>query len=204
MLVGPDRTCFKLHKDLLCDKSVYFEARLKDCWDGTKPKIDLPDISLAHFEIIVDWLYTGRIPDHFLKVDESTNRPPLWSMIEALYKAADTLMLTEFQNKLVDLDLADSRKSGSTWWLESLAKHHEMELTHTPFYKMVLRSSVKHFVENPRSEDDFESVLSSLVNYPQGSIDILREINLFNRKPWPPVHQEDKCEFHIHVDEQKC
>lgn len=35
----------------------------KECWEGKKEEVTLTQISSDGFSIILDWMYTGRLPD---------------------------------------------------------------------------------------------------------------------------------------------
>lgn len=63
MLVGPDRTLFSVHKDLICHHSPYFDAAFngpfKESSDG---QITLEEAAPFTFGLFLHWLYTGLVP----------------------------------------------------------------------------------------------------------------------------------------------
>lgn len=136
---------YLLHKDLLRDRSPYFATRLKDCWDGRQDEIELTGVSTWAFEVVIDWMYSGVVPDYVSK--ESGGRGPLLDVLPELYHAADVLMMTQLQNELVDTYLAHGRQSGGAWTLTGVRSAHVYEIVHTPLYQLVLKSCVRNLMK---------------------------------------------------------
>lgn len=60
VFVGAKRKTFRLHEDLLCDRSDYFRATFQGEFAEAKSKeLYLPDDNDAAFELFVNWLYGG-------------------------------------------------------------------------------------------------------------------------------------------------
>ena len=58
--VGPKRKAFRLHEDLLCDRSDYFKATFQGEFAEAKSKeLYLSEDNDASFELFVNWLYGG-------------------------------------------------------------------------------------------------------------------------------------------------
>ncbi len=75
VFVGPKRKTFRLHEDLLCDRSSYFRATFGgDFAEAASKELYLPEDNDASFELFVNWLYGGtfkpptkddELPAHF-------------------------------------------------------------------------------------------------------------------------------------------
>ena len=62
VFIGAKRKIFRLHEDLLCDRSDYFKAAFQgDFVEGKSKELYLPENNDASFELFVNWLYGGNI-----------------------------------------------------------------------------------------------------------------------------------------------
>ncbi|QDS76430.1 hypothetical protein FKW77_004298 [Venturia effusa] len=69
--VGPDKTPFLVHKDLLTTSSPYFKAAFEgEFREATDKTILLEDISVIQFKLFLDWLYFGRLTEARIKRGE--------------------------------------------------------------------------------------------------------------------------------------
>lgn len=159
-------------------------------------------MSIRAFEVAIDWMYTGRVPDYV--ANESGGRGPLAAELPELYHAADLLMMIELQNQLIDTDLSAENREGLVWGLRSVADAHAYEILHTPLYQLILRDCAKHLVNDPLSRDKFDAEMAAVREYPQAVLDMFRAFNDYHNSNWPYPHEDDWCKFHIHPDGQEC
>ena len=62
IFVGPKRKTFRLHEDLLCDRSDYFKATFQgDFAEAQSKELYLAEDNDASFELFVNWLYGGDV-----------------------------------------------------------------------------------------------------------------------------------------------
>ncbi|KAL8665869.1 MAG: hypothetical protein Q9168_007613 [Polycauliona sp. 1 TL-2023] len=58
VLVGPDRKAYKIHRDLLCDRSSHFRAAfLSQFQEAQTSVIELPEDDETAFKLFILWLY---------------------------------------------------------------------------------------------------------------------------------------------------
>lgn len=62
ILVGREKVKFFVHKSLLMEQSPFFAAQAKPCWKDAELGVDLKDIDVEGFEIVVDWMYRKELP----------------------------------------------------------------------------------------------------------------------------------------------
>lgn len=205
ILVGPDKQVFYVHKQLLREKVPYFEVCLKEDWKKDKDDaVDLREVDPAGFGFIVTWLYTERLPERIQGPGKGTFD---WDMMDVVYKVADGLMITQLQNDLVNIHLDSLAARGSQhWFFGKLARLYRLDLSHTPYYQMVLKSLARAIAKgvitgltgkvNGLGEDTPSAVMREL----------LLHIESYHEKSWPAVTapETDRCEFHIHDGEGKC
>ncbi len=96
VFVGPERKQFHLHKDLLCDRSSYFQKAFEgDFKESRENSMDLAEDEVAAFELFVDWLYSGRLTE--VPNDEGNG----WPYIH-LYILATKFTLESLANTTMD------------------------------------------------------------------------------------------------------
>lgn len=64
IFVGPEKEHFRVHKNLICSKALYFNKMFNG---GFKEDIEqtatLPEDSPRVFTLLVEWIYSGRLPN---------------------------------------------------------------------------------------------------------------------------------------------
>jgi hypothetical protein len=104
--VGPKRKRFYLHRNLICERSVFMEKCLaKNRFsEGDKNELYLPEDDPKAFSIVVDWIYRGRLPSMvpgaggFDVID-----------LSSAYCMADKFGMEELQNGIMDSVRASHR-----------------------------------------------------------------------------------------------
>ncbi|KAF1843788.1 uncharacterized protein K460DRAFT_288828 [Cucurbitaria berberidis CBS 394.84] len=108
ILIGSKHTPFHVHTTLLTSQSSYFRAALTGPFlESTSNTIELDDVDVAHFQLLVSWLYTSTIPAPF-----KDGKPAYYSLLH-VYALADRLGLEGARNAVVDCvsELADRTNS---------------------------------------------------------------------------------------------
>jgi hypothetical protein len=104
VLVGPDRKEYRVRKSLLCEKSDYFAAALRDgaFREGLENEIYLQGDDCAAIDRFVRWLYTSQLEPDPLTIDQVAKRhAETWVYIK-LYLLADKICLESLKNKAMD------------------------------------------------------------------------------------------------------
>lgn len=101
VFVGPWETKFSVHKDFLCEVSVYFRAALTgDFEEAEKEEIFLAEQDDDVFEIFVDWLYTKT-----MKTDSVTIKKGKcveWETAVKIYVFGQYIQCARLCNDLLD------------------------------------------------------------------------------------------------------
>lgn len=118
----------------------------------------MTDIDLKRFRVLVSWLYNVELP--ICDVDSALS----FGLMDIAYKTADQLMAVELQNKLVDLHIEGMRQVRRNWWFSKLEILKDLELAHTPYYQLMLKSVVKAFQDQHFTVDEFTETLGQLSN----------------------------------------
>lgn len=200
IIVGPQEQLFHIHKQVLVDKCPYFAFRLKDCWDGKIGEpLKIEDVNVEGFKEVVNWLYSGTLPQATKSLDDKWSRS-----IKSAYKVADQLAMTNLQNMLIDSKLEYFKTQNVAYTLNAVRYVWDAQLSHTPYYQMVLKSSVRRFMTKQLDEEEVVYQTAKMMSHPQAVVDVLRVINEYNKKAWINVAYGNPCEYHIHPDGKRC
>ncbi|KAL8890625.1 MAG: hypothetical protein Q9215_002271 [Flavoplaca cf. flavocitrina] len=98
ILVGPEKTPFRIHKGLLCSKSEYFRAALEGFFkESTEKSVHLRDEDPGIFQFYATWIYSQKLVVGF------TQRQLSMDVCCRLYVLADKLGSDDVQNLAIDL-----------------------------------------------------------------------------------------------------
>jgi hypothetical protein len=95
--VGPKKTKFNLHENLLCDKSEYFKTAFRSGFKETQEKtLSIPEDSVDTFEYLVNFFYS---PKFTLQPPESEF---VMGVYFELYILASKLCIDTLQNVVIN------------------------------------------------------------------------------------------------------
>ena len=97
--VGPNKTVFTFHKDLLCNTAAYFRAALEGSFkEALEQSIEMPEDDPEVFKYFQLWIYTGSI----LQTYETAKDVGKLTLLK-LWTFAEALNVTEIQNAAMNL-----------------------------------------------------------------------------------------------------
>lgn len=194
--MGKKQEAFQIHKQVLVENCPYFAAWLRDCWGGdTSGPLTIEDITAEGFEVVVDYIYSGALPERLTK-------SPNWNLNKIAYKAADQLVMRDLQNKIVDLEVQHLKADRREWHAYRIKQLWQSELSHTPYYQMALRSCVRSLATCPMEKEKAIADFGTLEEFPSALVDILTTRNEYDTKKFSDVWKDDVCKYHIHRDER--
>ena len=120
--------------------------------------------------------------------------------VATIYKLADFLVMTKAKNDLVDTFIQQMKQEKRTLHLPALHAVWELDARETPFFKLVLASSIRHFMEWPNKDD----ITHELCNQSDLMVIVLQTSAEWNKKRWGMVETHDKCKYHEHSDGHPC
>ncbi|KAK5087335.1 hypothetical protein LTR70_002176 [Exophiala xenobiotica] len=204
VLVGQDKTRYKLHKVLLTAKSPYFATSLKDCWNGKTNDIDLTDEDTSAFDVFVDWLYEGSIGvPRSIGVGEDLFATHTILTLK-VFRLAEKFMINEMKNSLLDAvkDCFAKRRHSAN--ILALSDLHSHEGSDTQLYRMFLRDCVARYMKSPACFEGDKNGMGELMEDPKVAKDMLENIREYNKAPWGFMYEAEGCEYHDHTDGSKC
>ena len=200
--VGQDRRHWSLHYNLLCHHSDYFEDH--SAKDGKKPntKVDLPEDDPRAFELLVKWLYQGKIDDV-----ANMSLEKKWEYAEAcqkLYVLCDRINLPQLKNHAIDQFRRGCFDAGLVPGPEEMKPIYERTPPSSPFRKLVSRIAARQIMD-PEGENDAQMYKMCFESNPDFAVDVINAIKEgAGCKLLEDPTEEIGCVYHVHENGQNC
>lgn len=169
---------------------------MKQCWDGGQREVDIPDVDVQGFEVVVDWMYSGMLPQRATTYEPGKNDP--FQVLNHAYKAADRLMMPKLQNALIDVFLNVMLENNMKPRLDYIRTLCRMNMTNTPYFEMVVMWVVQSMATRPIASELFSQSMDGMEDYPEALKTIIRYMNEYRIEPWSFDANTSRCRFHIH------
>ncbi|THY77887.1 hypothetical protein D6C95_09884 [Aureobasidium pullulans] len=190
--VGPDKTAFKIHKDLLVFYSDYFRGAFNGSFqEAVEGKLSLPDECVDVFNAFNTFIYTRQFCS---EGDSSTVDSAL---LCRLWVFGDKYLAPSVQNGAIDLLTHKSYKEKKICTTD-LHYIYDNTLPGSPLRKIVLdwvtyRADIDKFLAPDMVERWSKDMLVDLVK-------------LFYHKETKlaPMPTRDRCYYHVHPEGEKC
>ncbi|KAK5957785.1 hypothetical protein OHC33_000974 [Knufia fluminis] len=197
IFVGHKRKRFCIYKDLLCNRTPYFAASLKNFWSGGSNDIYLQEDADA-FAQFTNWLFTNEIPTVNLSTCSGL------ADVVAFYKLADFLLVETLKNGIIDATLKYLKEA--KWAVNFFSLYYVQEqIPGTQFYRLVLRSSVRMFMNGPELFDEgADNDTTFLAGKQELMMEIVNGVRDYNKKPYDQVWKCHRCEYHEHEESVIC
>ncbi|OCT47013.1 hypothetical protein CLCR_02670 [Cladophialophora carrionii] len=94
IIVRPQREDFTIHENLICAASAFFQTALTGNFiEGAEQKVTLPEEDHQLFQLVYNWLYSGRVADGvttYLKKEDVCSGDIFWWRV---YQIGNRLMM---------------------------------------------------------------------------------------------------------------
>lgn len=99
LIVGPEKTLFRVHKSFICSKIDYFDKMFNGGFrEASENSATFPEDDPVSFDILIEWVYTGRLRQ--LKLVDGTTRFN-W-LPSQLYQLCEKLRIPEMMDGVMD------------------------------------------------------------------------------------------------------
>lgn len=205
--IGPDRRQWSIHRNLLCHHSTYFEAEFlgnevsKAEKRSGEQSLELPDEDPAGFELLVKWLYQGRLDDMSNMTDEAKYDYSV--ACHKLYMLCEKFDLP-LKNEAIDRYRQGLREAQLVPDAEEINEIYSRSPPGSPFRKLMTQIAARQIMD-PDSDKDAESYRKCFENNPDFAVDMVNAIKvgtggvLFTD---PTAGRE--CDYHDHSHGQIC
>lgn len=211
--VGEDKKHWSLHRNLLCYHSEYLKAELQHSPDSTSKskskgasdslRLDLADDDPAGFELLVKWLYQGKLDDVSTLSDDQ-EKYNYAVACQKLHNLCDRFEMPKLKNIAIDQYRKGLSEAGLVPDAEELDVIYRQSPKASPFRNLMVKIAARQIMD-PDSEKDAESYRHCFENNPEFAIDLVNAIKwgtggvLFD----DPTEGAD-CEYHDHDNGPNC
>ena len=203
--VGASKRHWALHRNLLCHHSRYFDEELTVNGEHKKVKsgkIELLEDDPRAFELLVMWLYQGKIEDV-----STMSKDQKWDYADAcqkLYLLCDRIYLPQLKNIAIDQFRKGCHEAGLVPGPEEMKPIYEKTAASSPFRKLVSKIAARQIMD-PGSKKDAATYRACFEATPDFAIDVINAIKegsggaLFD----DPT-EGNSCRFHEHDNGDTC
>jgi len=211
--VGDSNRHWPLHRNLLAYHSDYLQAELQHTPESTPKskgkgasenlRLDLPDDDPAGFELLVKWLYQGKIEDVSIIGDEQ-EKYEYAVACQKLHQLCDRFEIPKLKNIAMDQYRKGLSQAGLVPDAEELNTIYRQSPEASTFRKLMVNIAARQIMD-PESEKDAESYRQCFENNADFAVDLVNAIKtgmggmLFE----DPTEKAD-CEYHDHESGPYC
>lgn len=200
--VGASKRHWCLHRNLLCHHSIYFKDHAVGEDKQKAATVELLDDDPRAFELLVKWLYQGRI-------DDVSNMPieKKWDYADAcqkLYVLCDKLILPQLKNFAIDQFRKGCFQAGLVPGPEEMKAIYDTTPPLSPFRKLASKIAARQIMA-PDSQDDAGIYKPCFEENPDFAIDVINAI----RQGAGGILLGDPtegggCTYHEHQNGERC
>lgn len=200
--VGENRRHWSLHSKLLCHHSTFFEDHFAGENKKKGGKVELLDDDPRAFELLVKWLYQG-------KIDDVSGMPieKKWDYADAcqkLYVLCDKTKLPQLKNMAMDQFRKGCFEAGLVPGPEEMKPIYEKTPPSSPFRKLVSKIAARQIMD-PESQNDAATYKICFESNADFAIDVVNAIkDGTGTKLLKDPTEEVGCNFHEHDNGQVC
>lgn len=200
--VGKSKRHWSLHRNLLCHHSTFFKDQVIEEGDKNGSKLELTDDDPRAFELLVKWLYQGRIDD----VSEMpTDRK--WDYADTcqkLYLLCDKINIPQLKNFAIDQFRKGCFEAGLVPGPEEIKPIYDNTPPLSPFRKLVSRIAARQIMD-PGNGSDAGIYRMCFDGNTDFAIDVINAIREgAGAKLFQDPTEGNGCVYHEHDNGQLC
>ncbi|KAF2427234.1 hypothetical protein EJ08DRAFT_359382 [Tothia fuscella] len=211
---GANQRQWSLHRNLLCYHSEYLKAELQHS-ANTTPKsktkgasenlrLDLEKDDPAGFELLVKWLYQGKLDD-VSSITDDQEKYNYAVACQKLHNLCDRFEMPKLKNFAIDQYRKGLSEAGLVPDAEELNTIYRQSAKASPFRNLMVKIAARQIMD-PDSDKNAESYRQCFENNSEFAIDLVNAIKsgtggiLFD----DPTGGTNNCEFHDHANGPNC
>ncbi|KAL5371764.1 hypothetical protein DPSP01_014026 [Paraphaeosphaeria sporulosa] len=203
--VGEGRRHWALHRNLLCHHSELLESELQGRnGKQRQDSLDLPDHDPAGFELLVKWLYQGKLDD-VSDMPDANQKYDYAVSCHKLYLLCDRFDMPQLKNVAMDQYRKGLNQAELVPDAEEIDEIYRKSPKDSPFRRLMTRIAARQIMD-PDSDRDVETYRQCFENNTDFAIELVKAIKygtggmLFN----DPTDTGNQCEYHDHDDGPNC
>ncbi|KAK4969253.1 hypothetical protein LTR28_001231 [Elasticomyces elasticus] len=206
--VGPDKRHWSLHRNLLCHHSSYFETEFlgnevpKSKKGGDNGKLELPDDDPAGFELLVKWMYQGKLEDVSDMAEEKKYDYAV--ACHKLYMLCHRFDMPVLKNTAIDQYRKGLLETQLVPDAEEIDEIYRRSPVNSPFRKLMVKIAARQIMD-PDSEKDAESYRKCFDNNPDFAVEMVNAIRIGSGGVlFDDPTDGNECDYHDHTDGATC
>lgn len=202
--VGAARRHWALHRNLLCHHSELLESELQGNGKQRQDSLELPDHDPAGFELLVKWLYQGKLDD-VSDMPDANQKYDYAVSCHKLYLLCDRFDMPQLKNVAMDQYRKGLNEAELVPDAEEIDEIYRKSPKDSPFRRLMTRIAARQIM-GPDSEPDVDTYRQCFENNTDFAIELVKAMRdgtggmLFD----DPTETGNACEYHDHDDGPSC
>lgn len=202
--VGEAKRHWALHRNLLCHHSEVIESELQGDGKTRVDRLDLPEHDPVGFELLVKWLYQGRLDD-VSDLADANQKYDYAVSCHKLYLLCDRFDMPQLKNVAMDQYRKGLNEAELVPDADEIDDIYRKSPPGSPFRKLMARIAARQIMD-PDSDRDVETYRQCFENNSDFAIDLVKAMRdgaggiLFD----DPTDAGNECEYHDHEDGPNC
>ncbi|KAF2122191.1 hypothetical protein BDV96DRAFT_482551 [Lophiotrema nucula] len=202
--VGESKRHWALHRNLLCHHSELLESELQGDGKKKQDKLELPDYDPSGFELLVKWLYQGKLDDVSDMADANQKYDYAVSC-HKLYLLCDRFDMPQLKNVAMDQYRKGLNEAQLVPDADEINEIYRKSPTNSPFRRLMTKIAARQIMD-PESDRDVETYRECFEKNPTFAIDLVNAIKvgtggiLFD----DPTDAGNECDYHDHEAGPNC
>lgn len=202
--VGEERRHWSLHRNLLYHHSELLESELRGDGKKQQDKLELPQHDPAGFELLVKWLYQGKLDD-VSDMADANQKYDYAVACHKLYLLCDRFDMAQLKNVAMDQYRKGLNEAELVPDAEEIDEIYRTSPTGSPFRRLMTRIAARQIMD-PDSERDVETYRQCFEHNQDFAVDLVKAIKhgtggmLFD----DPTDPGNECDYHDHEAGPNC
>ena len=203
--VGKDRRHWALHHNLLCHHSEVIQTELQGRDGKAVDRLDLADHDPAGFELLVKWMYQGRLDD-VSDLPDANQKYDYAVSCHKLYLLCDRFDMSQLKNVAMDQYRKGLNEAELVPDADEIDDIYRRSSKGSPFRLLMTRIAARQIMD-PDSDRDVDTYRQCFENNPDFAIDLVKAMRdgtggmLFD-DPTDRGDPANECEYHDHDHER--
>jgi len=204
--VGKTKRHWALHRNLLCHHSERLESELQESHDSKRKwidKLELPDHDPAGFELLVKWMYQGRLDD-VSDIADPQEKYEYAVKCYKLYMLCDRFEMPQLKNVAMDQYRKGLHDAELVPDAQEINELYRKSPSGSPFRRLMTKIAARQIMD-PESDADVETYRECFEENPDFVVDLVKSIKLgTGGMLFDDPTAGDNCEYHDHEGAPNC
>ena len=203
--VGEARRRWTLHRNLLCHHSEQLEAELEGTASGhRKEALELPEHDPAGFELLVKWLYQGKLDD-VSDLADATQKYEYAVHCHALYLLCARFDMAQLKNVAMDQCRKGLNEAELVPDADEIDDMYRKSPPGSPFRRLMVHIAARQIMD-PDSDRDADTYRRCFENNADFAVELVNAIRhgTGGMLLADPTDKATQCAYHDHDDAPNC